>query len=265
MTYENELYHTIAVLIVPVVLKLGILIEHLAAHMSGSRGEPLTVVGAVHLLARLLEHDSPILVLFDPEQTLGADDVLGEGSEELLELILCERLTAIVYKCTYAVLFYLAALVMMVVVMVMSVLVLIVIMVMMMLVVVFIMVVMMLMVVIVIVVVMVVMVIVMVIVVVVVIVVIVIVHIGVELLYPSGGVSYLIKIKVVSVEYLFEINLAADSLNDLSLGLESADDLFYINKLFIGNEIDLVEDDGVAELDLLDKQILDILVVDIIL
>ena len=104
-----------------------------------------------------------------------------------------------------------------------------------------------------------------VIVVVIVIVVIVLIYIGVELLYPSGGVGYLIKIKVVGVEYFFEIDLAADSLDDLSLGLESADDLLYIDELLIRDEIDLVEDDGVAELDLLDKQIFDIFIVDIIL
>ena len=96
-------------------------------------------------------------------------------------------------------------------------------------------------------------------------VIIVLVHIGVELTNPRGGVGYLVKIKVVCVEYLLEIHLAANSLDDLSLRLERPDHLFDVDELFVGDKIHLVEDDGVAELDLLDQQILDILIVDIIL
>ena len=95
--------------------------------------------------------------------------------------------------------------------------------------------------------------------------VVILVDIGVELLYPRRGGRDLIEIKVVSVEDLADRYLAADGLDDLRLRLESADDLFDIDQFFLRYEVDLVEDDRVAELDLLDQQVLDILVVDIIL
>ena len=43
------------------------------------------------------------------------------------------------------------------------------------------------------------------------------------------------------------------------------DDLADIDQFFLCHEVDLVEDDRVAELDLLDQQVLDILVVDVVL
>ena len=95
--------------------------------------------------------------------------------------------------------------------------------------------------------------------------VVILVDIGVQLLYPCRRGRDLIKIEIVRIEDLADRYLAADGLDDLRLRLESADDLFDIDQFFLRYEVDLVEDDRVAELDLLDQQVLDILVVDIIL
>ena len=235
--------------------------EHLAADVSGSGGEPLTVVGAVHLLARLLEHDRPILVLLDPEQTLGADDVLREGREEFLEFILGERLTAIVHKGADAVLLYLTALVMMVVMTTVVVTFVMVVMMIVVIVVIFIVIMVMMM--------MFVftiaMVVIMVMMVLFLFVMVIFVNISIQLLYPCGGGSDLVEVEIVGVQNLADCHLTMSSLNDLRLGLKRADDLSDIDQLFLGDEVDLVEDDGVAELDLLDQQVLDILVVDIVI
>ena len=91
------------------------------------------------------------------------------------------------------------------------------------------------------------------------------VNISIQLLYPCGGGSDLVEVEVVGIEDLADCHLTVGSLNDLCLGLERADDLFDIDQLFLSDEVDLVEDDGVAELDLLDQQVLDILIVDIVI
>ena len=226
--------------------------EHFAADMRGSGGEPLAVVGAIHLLTRLLEHDRPILVLLDPEQALGTDDVLREGREEFLEFILGERLTAIVHKGADAVLLYLTALVMMVVMVAAVAAFFMMIMVMIIVVVMFIVVVMMVLMLI-------------MIVMVSIFIMVIFVNISIQLLHPSGGGSDLVKVEVVGVQDLADCHLTMSSLNDLCLGLKRADDLSDIDQLFLRDEVDLVEDDGVAELDLLDQQVLDILVVDIVI
>ena len=59
-------------------------------------------------------------------------------------------------------------------------------------------------------------------------------------------------------ENLGNVNLAVVGLDNLSLGLQRSDNLENISLFLLVNIVNLVEDDGCAEFNLLDKQVFNI-------
>ena len=85
-----------------------------------------------------------------------------------------------------------------------------------------------------------------------------------ELSYPSGRGSNLVEIEHACVHNLIEVNITIVALQNLSLGLEGTDNLTDTTQFFGSHLCSLVEQDNVAELYLLDYEVLDVLFVDIV-
>lgn len=76
LTYEDELLHTVAILLVPIGTKTRIAIEHILQLGLRHGGIPLPGIGQRHLLACLFEEVAEMLLTLEVADTLGADDVL---------------------------------------------------------------------------------------------------------------------------------------------------------------------------------------------
>ena len=84
-------------------------------------------------------------------------------------------------------------------------------------------------------------------------------------LSPACGGDSLFKVIALSIKYISYIHLAVAYLDYPCVGLESLYHSFYTAKLLRCHLVHLVEDDGGAELDLLNEQVLDVLLVDALL
>ena len=232
-----------------------------------------------------------------PDHTLAADDrsrpLLGEGDQ----LLTVERAAAEIYEGTDAVLFdlvravcivvmmvvvmmsvMLAALMMIVIIIV--VIVMMVVMFMLVIVVIIIVMVVMLVLIVVIIIVMVVMLVLIVIIIVMVVmlvfVIVVIIVVMIMLIFiviirildgfdPAGRFHGLLKIETSCIEDIGDFDLGVVGFNDLGACLQAADDLFQKTELLRCDHVHFIEEDGVAELELLDEKILDIFFLDGIL
>ena len=82
---------------------------------------------------------------------------------------------------------------------------------------------------------------------------------------PAGRFHGLLKIETSCIEDIGDFDLCVVGFNDLSACLQAADDLFQKTELLRRDHVHFIEEDGVAELELLDEKILDILFLDGIL
>ncbi len=84
-------------------------------------------------------------------------------------------------------------------------------------------------------------------------------------LSPACGGDSLFKVIALSIKYIGYIHLAVAYLDYPCVGLESLYHSLYTAKLLRCHLVHLVEDDGGAELDLLNEQVLNVLLVDALL
>ena len=71
---------------------------------------------------------------------------------------------------------------------------------------------------------------------------------------PAGGHGDFFIVEPVGVEDFFHRYIAVFAADDLRSGLQGTEDRFDLLEFFLGDEVALVQHDGVAELDLLDEQ-----------
>lgn len=218
LTDEDQFLHTVAVLLVPVVLQTGILFHKEFQFIGRHRGIPLTGIAQANLLACLLEHIAHIRFIVEPTDAFGTNDALRPlASHELIEQSQIESGAARVDIGSNTVFLSFAFVVMMVVMMMVvgapfrlprvRVIVAVVVMVMLMLVVVVIF---------------------MIVIVVVVIILVVVIIVIVMLFYladPSSRGCDLIKVEHIGKENLVEFNITIVCLNDLCFRLQGSDDL----------------------------------------
>ena len=84
-----------------------------------------------------------------------------------------------------------------------------------------------------------------------------------QLVDPGGGGGYLLEVELLGMDELLEGHITIVALDDVGLGLDGADNLANLCQLLARHLGSLVQQDGVAELNLLDDQILNILLVDV--
>ena len=296
---EDELLHTVAVFRVPVLHEVRILGgDFLEVFLRGG-GVPFAGGLELELTACLLEEVGHVGVVAEVAETLGADDAARPLLRyEIVELVHVEGRAAAIDEGSDAVFLNLAALMLMMMVVMMPsdflvvtvmvfilVMVFVIVMVMSMfvLVVVFVIVMMVLMLVVVMVFVIVVMMVsVLIIVVVVVIVVMVSVFVivvaflmvmlglagvllgGLDALDPAGGGRHLVVVEQTGVQQLVELDVSVVALDDFGLRLKLADDGLYAFEFLRRHFRRLVEEDCVAELNLLNYKIFDVFLVDVL-
>ena len=80
---------------------------------------------------------------------------------------------------------------------------------------------------------------------------------------PCSGGCHFVKVEHARVQNLVEVHVAVVTFDDICLGLDGADNLFDACQLLGFHFGSLVEQDDVAELDLLDDQVFDVLFSDV--
>ena len=80
--------------------------------------------------------------------------------------------------------------------------------------------------------------------------------IGRECLFPPGGITRLVPIKSTRSEKSFRVNGAFGRSDDFDPGMECSEHVFDRFALCLGDEIALIEDEHVAELDLIYQRLL---------
>ena len=90
------------------------------------------------------------------------------------------------------------------------------------------------------------------------------VHRGVESLNPGSRAGYPLQVEAVSVEKVSERHVAVIALYDTGFGLQSADYGLYALSLLGRNVGDFVEKDKVAELNLLNDEVLNVFLVELL-
>ena len=104
----------------------------------------------------------------------------------------------------------------------------------------------------------------MLIVVVIIIVLIVLVVMFLYLLNPGGRCGNLVEVEHIGIQYLIEFHVTIVAVDDLSLRLEGADNLSDAAQFLRADLGGLVQQHDVAEFNLLDDEVLDILLVDVL-
>ena len=85
-----------------------------------------------------------------------------------------------------------------------------------------------------------------------------------EFLGPGGGTADLFEVELLGVEDILHLDLAVVRLDHLGFGLQRAYHRLHVLEVVLADGIDLVHDDGVAELDLLDKEVCDVLFFEVV-
>ena len=238
---EYQLLHAVTVLLVPVGGQSGVRTQHVGQLVLGHGGVPLSGILKAHLLSGLLKQVADVKLIGKVAHTLGADDALGPLlGYEPVKTVQVHGAACIIYIGAYTVLLNLTTfMVVMVVVMVL------VVMVMLMLVMVL-----------------------MLIMIVIVIIVILMLKLGTtlfNLLDPGGAGGHALKIKSIGVEYVVQVYVTVVALQYAGTGLQGANHLTYTQQL-IGTYLRcLVQEHDVAELNLLDYQILQVLLAYVLL
>ena len=244
---EDELLHAVAIVFVPVALEVGVLGFEVGELVGGHRGVPLPCIAQGDLLAGLLEDIAGVGLAIEPADALGTND-RGRpvASDKLIEEAEIQGLTTIIDEGADAVLFGFAFVIMMVVMVVvmmglmglMGVM--------------------------------------MIVIMVVVVIIVVIIVVGLmglmrlmglmgsfNFLNPGSRGGDLVEVEGVGVEEFLEIYVAVVALDDLGLGLQGTDDLADAAELVGCNLGGFVQEYEVAELNLLDDEVLDVVFVEI--
>lgn len=249
---EDELLHAVAELVVPVTAEAGILLHELLQFVLRHRGVPLAGITDADLLAGLLKDVAGIFFVLEVADTLGADDALGPfASHELVEESQIEGTATIVDIGANAVFLSLALIVVMVVVMVfVAMMVFVLMMVFIVLVMMFVVVVMVMML--------------MLVVVIVIIFIIIFVVVLLDLLNPGGGSCYSVEVEHVGIQDLIKLYVAVVAVDNLGLGLKGSYDFTDAPQFLRADLGGLVQEHDVAEFNLLDDEVLNILLVDVL-
>ncbi len=242
---DDELDHSVAVDGIPVAGESG-LAEHEVAELVGRGcGIPEPCLGELFLRACLLEEVGHVAVVLEVDDALGADDVFGPvAGYEAVEAVEVEGEAAEIDHCLYAILFGFALAVVMVVMMSVFMFMF----VLMFMLVVFVMVM---------------MVVFMFMLMVFMLMVVILVDGLLELADPGSGCSSFLEVEGALPEEKLGVDIGIVALDDLGAGLDGADDAADMSELVGGDFRRLVEEDDVAELDLLDDEVFDILFADI--
>jgi hypothetical protein len=237
LTNEHELNHAVAVHGVPVAGKVGLVEHHLAQLISGSCGIPQSALSELLLHTGLLKEIRHVGVLAEIYQAFCSDDVfLPFFGDKIVEFVDIERSAAIIYKGLYAILFGFALIVVVVVMMVVVT------------VFVFVLIV--------------------VIIVIIIVVVMMVVMVSFFLFFICGATfklidpccrgGYAAKVEQSGIDNLLNINVCIVAVNDLSLGLYGAD--YSLDACGVGGTHlrNLIEQDDVAELNLLYDEVLNV-------
>ena len=242
---EDELLHAVAELFVPVATEAGITFHELLQLILGHGGIPLAGITDADLLTSLFEDVADIAFVLEVADTLGADDALGPfASHELVEESQIEGTATIVDIGANAVFLSLALIVVMVVVMVLVAMMVFVLMMM------FVVVVMVMML--------------MLVVVIVIIFIIIFVVVLLDLLNPCGGSRYSVEVEHVGIQDLIELYVAVVAVDNLGLGLKGSYDFSDAPQFLRAHFGGLVQEHDVAEFNLLDDEVLNILLVDVL-
>ena len=268
---EYEFLHAVAILLVPVFAQSRLARHELHEFLFGHGGIPLSGVAQGELLAGLFEDIADVRLLLEPADSLGTyDGSRPLPGQELIESRQAERLTAVVDIGADAVLLHLTTLVVMVMVVVMAVMVVMMLMVMVVVVIIIIVVIIVVMVVVMVMVVMVMVVMVMVMVLMLIIVVVIIVVIilllmrFLHLVNPCSRGGHPVEVEHTRVDDFGEVYIAVVALYNLCHGLYGLENALDALPLFRLHLRSLVEENDVAELNLLDNEVFDILLADIV-
>ena len=254
---EDQFLHAVAILHVPVAHHARVLVQELCQLILRHRGIPLAGIAERYLFASLFEHVAGLLFVIEIADALGADHVLGPfAGHELVEASQVEGRAAVIDVGADAVFLHFApfmvvvVMVMMVVVSVLLVVVIVIVVmmvVMLMLIMVFVFV------------------FVFVMVIVFVIVIVFVVMMPLDFGYPSSRSGHLVEIEHVGINDLVQIHVAVVAVDDLSLGLQRADNLADAAQ-FMGLHVGgLIEQYDVAEFYLLDHEVLDVVLFQVLL
>ena len=242
---EDELLHAVAEMVVPVTAEAGILLHELLEFVLRHCGVPLAGIADADLFASLLKDVANIAFVLEVADTLGADDALGPfASHELVEESQIEGTATIVDIGADSVFLSLALIVVMVVVMVLVAMMVFVLMMM------FVVVVMVMML--------------MLVVVIVIIFIIIFVVVLLDLLNPGGGSRYSVEVEHVGIQDLIKLYVAVVAVDNLGLGLKGSYDFTDAPQFLRADLGGLVQEHDVAEFNLLDDEVLNILLVDVL-
>ena len=95
-------------------------------------------------------------------------------------------------------------------------------------------------------------------------VVIIIVMVGLYLLNPGCRRCNLVEVELLGMDNLVQVHIAIVALYDIGLRLDGTDYLTYLSQFLLADLRSLVQQDDIAEFNLLDDQVLDVLLVNIL-
>ncbi len=242
--YDN-LYHAVSVRFFPVASKVGVRYEHVFKLVGRHGGIPLAGFLDSFLLAGLFKEVRHRCVVAEIADAFRADYAFGPSGCKGIETLEIERVAAVVDHCADAVFLGLAMLVVVVMVVTVAHPVLVVAMLMFMLVLMF-------------------MFMMMVMVTFLVIFVVVLVGRFLDFMNPCSRSSHFVEIKHPCVDDARQIHVGIICFDYFSARLDGADDALDAFKLVRQHFVRLVQQDDVAELNLLDNEVFDIFVVDVV-
>ena len=241
---ENEFLHAVAVLFVPVACKRGFALHEVEQLVLGHGGVPLSGVFQLELLTGLLEDITGVVLRGKIAHTLGTDDLFGPVTRhEIVEEGQTERTAGKINKRTDSVLLRLTFLVVMVVVMVMM-------FVTMMVLVMFMFVMLML----------------VLVIIIVIVIMMVMLRVGcLHLVNPCGRAGYAVKIESSGSYQLIQLDIAVVAFDDFRQRLYGSDDGTDMVQLILADLGGFVQEDHVAELNLLNDEVLDVVFFQVLL
>lgn len=265
LTYEDEFLHTVTILLVPVAEHVRILFHELCKLLWRHSCIPLSCIAERYLLACLFEDVALMLLIVEIAETLCSDDALWPAtSHKLIKQVnphwaasyinVCADAVFLCLACLFVVMAMSACAAFWVIMMVMMMLML---MVVLMMVLVFVLMLMM-----------------MFAFMIVLMMVLMMMMMLFFLLYlikmllhfshPCGRSHHTVEVEHIGVENLSELHVTIVTLYYLSFWLESADYLLHSSEFFWRNLISLVEQDDVAELNLLYYEILYVILLNVL-
>ena len=240
---EDEFLHAVAEVVIPITSEAWVLLHELLQFVLGHRGVPLAGIADADLFAGLFKDIAGVLFVVEVTDSLGADDALGPfAGYEFVEESEIEGTTTVVDVGSDTVFLSLALIVVMMVVMLVTMMVFV-------LFVVFIVVVMVMM---------------LMLIMVIIVIIVIFVVMFLDLLNPCGRSRYSVEVEHVGIQNFVEFYVAIVAVDDLGLGLEGADDFPDASQLLRADFGGFVQQDDVAELNLLDDEVLDVLLVDVL-